>query len=50
MKGYSLYETNSNKLKRTYNNEYGLNYYERDSFDEDIKRFFSTKNNLYVNK
>ena len=46
MKGYSLSESNDNKIKRTYNNEYGLNYYEKDNFKEDYDRFFSTKNNL----
>lgn len=45
MKGYSLNNTNLDKIKKQYNNEYGLNYYEEKSYD-DYNRFFSTKNNL----
>lgn len=45
MKGYSLNNNNFDKIKKQFNNEYGLNYYEDNSYD-DYNRFFSTKNNL----
>lgn len=36
----------TNKIRRTYLNEYGLNYYEPNNSYEDYDRFYTTKNNL----
>ena len=47
MKGYSLKDNKLDKIKKHYNNEYGLNYYEENTYD-DYNRFFSTKNNLNI--
>ena len=48
MKGYTLNDDNFNKIKKEYNNEYGLNYYENEESYEDYDRFFKTKNNLNI--
>lgn len=45
MKGYMLNDFKYDRIKKEYNNEYGLNYYEEDNYD-DYNRFFTTKNNL----
>lgn len=45
MKGYTLNNNNLDRIKKEYNNEYGLNYYENNGYD-DYNRFFTTKNNL----
>ena len=48
MKGYTLNDDKINKIKKEYNNEYGLNYYENEESYEDYDRFFKTKNNLNI--